>query len=92
MYIRTVMQTQCNVSIIYFTTAYSSDNRPPLRRKVLEWRPRTRKRSVRHPTLWKDDLIKVAGCWSLCKYIAEAYVQQLTPYGWNDDDVDVNIK
>ncbi|PZC74016.1 hypothetical protein B5X24_HaOG208430 [Helicoverpa armigera] len=31
-------------------------------RKVLEWRPRTSKRSVgRPPTRWTDDLIKVAG-------------------------------
>ena len=59
-------------------------------RKVLEWRPRTSKRSVgRPPTRWTDDLMKVAGRrWMqvasnryLWRSKGEAYVQQWTSYG-----------
>ena len=59
-------------------------------RRVLEWRPRTGKRSVgRPPARWTDDLIKVAGTrWtqaasnrSLWKSMGEAYVQQWTSLG-----------
>jgi hypothetical protein len=55
--------------------------------KVLEWRPRTGKRSVgRPPTRWTDDLVKVAGSrWmraaqdrSSWGTLGEAYVQQWT--------------
>ena len=55
--------------------------------KVLEWRPRTGKRSVgRPPTRWSDDLVRCAGSgWmrkardrSLWKSMGEAYVQQWT--------------
>ena len=54
-------------------------------RKVLEWRPRTGKRSVgRPPARWADDLMKATGSrWmqaaykrSYWKSIGEAYVQQ----------------
>ena len=59
-------------------------------RKVLEWRPRTGKRSVgRPPTRWADDLMKATGSrWmqaaynrSYWKSKGEAYVQQWTSYG-----------
>ena len=59
-------------------------------RKVLEWRPRTSKRSVgRPPTRWTDDLMKVAGRrWMqvasnryMWRSKGEAYVQQWTSYG-----------
>ncbi len=59
-------------------------------RKVLEWRPRTGKRSVgRPPARWTDDLIKVAGSrWMqvasnrpIWKSMGEAYVQQWTSCG-----------
>ncbi|KAL0832165.1 hypothetical protein ABMA28_001622 [Loxostege sticticalis] len=59
-------------------------------RKVLEWRPRTGRRSVgRPPTRWTDDLVKVAGgAWMraaqdrvLWKSLGEAYVQQWTITG-----------
>ncbi|XP_062528975.1 citron rho-interacting kinase isoform X4 [Bombyx mori] len=59
-------------------------------RKILEWRPRTGKRSVgRPPTRWTDDLVKSAGSrWmqvamdrSHWKSIGEAYVQQWTAIG-----------
>ena len=58
--------------------------------KVLEWRPRTGKRSVgRPPTRWTDDLVKTAGTrWmraasirSSWKSKGEAYVQQWTSCG-----------
>jgi hypothetical protein len=53
--------------------------------KVVEWRPRTGRRSVgRPPTRWTDDLVKVAGGrWmraaqdrSSWRTLGEAYVQQ----------------
>ena len=59
-------------------------------RKVLEWRPRTGRRSVgRPPTRWTDDLARVAGIrWmrdaqdrSLWRRLGEAYVQQWTSFG-----------
>ena len=59
-------------------------------RKVLEWRPRTGKRSVGRPsTRWTDDLIKTAGSrWmraasnrSYWRSLGEAYVQQWTSKG-----------
>ncbi|KPJ21040.1 hypothetical protein RR48_00071 [Papilio machaon] len=59
-------------------------------RKVLEWRPRTGRRSVgRPPARWTDDLVKVAGVhWmlaaqdrSLWQSMGEAYVQQWTISG-----------
>ncbi|PZC85255.1 hypothetical protein B5X24_HaOG202440 [Helicoverpa armigera] len=58
-------------------------------RKVLEWRPRTSKRTQCPPTRWTDDLIKVAGRrWMqvasnryLWRSKGEAYVQQWTSYG-----------
>jgi endonuclease/exonuclease/phosphatase family metal-dependent hydrolase len=58
--------------------------------KVLEWRPRTGRRSVgRPPARWTDDLVKVAGVrWmrvaqdrSLWHSLGEAYVQQWTSFG-----------
>jgi hypothetical protein len=58
--------------------------------KVLEWRPRTGRRSVgRPPPRWTDDLVKVAGShWmraaqdrSSWKALGEAYVQQWTSLG-----------
>ena len=58
--------------------------------KVLEWRPRTGRRSVgRPPTRWTDYLIKVAGNrWmrtaqdrSLWRSLGEAYVLQWTSIG-----------
>ncbi|CAB3231006.1 unnamed protein product [Arctia plantaginis] len=58
--------------------------------KVLQWRPRTGKRSVgRPPTRWTDDLVKVAGNrWMQAainrprwKSLGEAYVQQWTSIG-----------
>jgi hypothetical protein len=58
--------------------------------KVLEWRPRTGRRSVgRPPTRWTDELVKVAGSrWmraaqdrSLWRTLGEAYVQQWTSLG-----------
>jgi hypothetical protein len=64
--------------------------------KVLEWRPRTGRRSVgRPPTRWTDDLVKVAGSrWmrtaqdrSSWRTLGEAYVQQWTSLGWDDDDL-----
>jgi hypothetical protein len=59
--------------------------------KVLEWRPRTGKRSVgRPPIRWTDDLVKVAGSrWMRAAHrwrtLGEAYVQQWTSLGWDDD-------
>lgn len=59
-------------------------------RKVLEWRPRTGRRSVgRPPTRWTDDIVKVAGtrwmqlasCRSLWRSRGEAFVQQWTSSG-----------
>ena len=59
-------------------------------RKVLEWRPRTGRRSVgRPPARWTDDLVRVAGsrwiqmAWdrSLWRSMGEAYVQQWTSTG-----------
>ena len=59
-------------------------------RKVLEWRPRTGKRSVgRPPTRWTDDIVRVAGnrwmqvanCRSAWRSKGEAYVQQWTSSG-----------
>jgi hypothetical protein len=61
--------------------------------KILEWRPRTERRSVgRPPTRWTDDLVKVAGNrWmraaqdqSLWRALGLGYVQQ--SLGWNDDE------
>ncbi|RVE40503.1 hypothetical protein evm_014848 [Chilo suppressalis] len=58
--------------------------------KVLEWRPRTGRRSVgRPPTRWTDDLVKVAGSrWmrvaqdrSVWRSLGEAYAQQWASYG-----------
>ena len=58
--------------------------------KVLEWRPRTGKRSVgRPPTRWTDDIKRVAGSrWALAaqdrcvwKSLKKAYVQQWTSIG-----------
>ncbi|KAJ8709615.1 hypothetical protein PYW08_009619 [Mythimna loreyi] len=58
--------------------------------KVLEWRPRTGRRSVgRPPTRWTDDLVKVAGSrWmrtaqdrSLWRSLGEAYAQQWASLG-----------
>jgi hypothetical protein len=58
--------------------------------KVLEWRPRTGKRSVGRPsTRWTDDLVKGAGGrWmratqdrSSWRTLGEAYVQQWTSLG-----------
>ena len=58
--------------------------------KVLEWRPRTGRRSVgRPPTRWTDDLVKVAGSrWmraaqdrSLWRSLGEAYAQQWASFG-----------
>ena len=54
-------------------------------KKLLEWRPRTSKRSVgRPPARWTDDLVKIAGSrWmqvamdrSRWRSIGEGYVQQ----------------
>ncbi|CAG4968657.1 unnamed protein product [Parnassius apollo] len=59
-------------------------------RKVLEWQPRTGRRSVgRPPTRWSDDLVRYAGSrWmqvaqdrALWHYLGEAYVQQWTCEG-----------
>ncbi|KPJ05678.1 hypothetical protein RR46_00407 [Papilio xuthus] len=64
----------------------------PWGRKVLEWRPRTGRRSVGRPpsvgrkARWTDDLVKVAGVrWMraapdlpLWQSMGEAYVQQWT--------------
>ena len=59
-------------------------------KKVLEWRPRTGRRSVgRPPTRWTDDLVKTAGNrWmqeassrSKWRSMGEAYVQQWTSSG-----------
>ncbi|XP_063539716.1 uncharacterized protein LOC134748833 [Cydia strobilella] len=59
-------------------------------RKVLEWRPRTGRRTAgRPPTRWSDDLVKVAGIrWlraaqdrSEWRALGEAYVQQWTSIG-----------
>lgn len=59
-------------------------------RRVLEWRPRTGKRSVgRPPARWTDDIVKSAGKhWMRAasdrtrwKSLGEAYVQQWTSYG-----------
>jgi hypothetical protein len=61
--------------------------------KVLEWRPRTGRRSVgRPPTRWTDDLVKVAGSrWmraaqdrSSWRSLGEAYVQQWTSLSWDE--------
>ncbi|KPJ01280.1 hypothetical protein RR46_01415 [Papilio xuthus] len=58
-------------------------------RKVLEWRPRTGRRSVgKPPARWTDDLVKVAGVhWmraaqdrALWQSMGEAYVQQWTSH------------
>jgi hypothetical protein len=57
--------------------------------KVLEWRPRTGRRSVgRSPTRWSDDLVKVAGSRmrasqdrSSWRTLGEAYVLQWTSLG-----------
>ena len=58
--------------------------------KVLEWRPRTGKRSVgRPPTRWTDDIKRVAGSrWAhaaqdrcVWKSLKKAYVQQWTSIG-----------
>ena len=58
--------------------------------KVLEWRPRTTKRSVgRPPSRWTDDLVKIAGHrWmseardrSSWRLLGEAYVQQWMSIG-----------
>ncbi|KAI8425468.1 hypothetical protein MSG28_007213 [Choristoneura fumiferana] len=67
-------------------------------RKVLEWRPRIGKFSVgRPPTRWTDDLVKAAvhgGCKPLpteaTRSLREAYVQQLTSYGGDDDDDEIH--
>jgi hypothetical protein len=70
-------------------------------RKVLEWRPRTGRRSVgRLPTKWTDDLVKVAGSrWmraahdrSSWRTLGEAYVQQWTSLSWDVDDDDEQIQ
>ncbi len=59
-------------------------------RKVLEWRPRTGKRSVgRPPARWTDDIVKVARsqwmqkaiCRSTWRAKGEAFVQQWTSSG-----------
>ncbi|KAI8423169.1 hypothetical protein MSG28_014224 [Choristoneura fumiferana] len=59
-------------------------------RKVLEWRPRTGRRSIgRPPTRWTDDIVRVAGnrrmqvasCRSLWRSKGEAFVQQWTSSG-----------
>ena len=59
-------------------------------KRVLEWRPRLGKRSVRHPPArWSDDIRKVAGIgWmrraqdrAQWRAIGEAYVQQWTRTG-----------
>ncbi|KPI91323.1 hypothetical protein RR46_14827 [Papilio xuthus] len=59
-------------------------------RKVLEWRPRTGRRSVgRPPARWTDDLVKVAGAsWmrvaqdrSSWRSLGEAYAQQWASHG-----------
>ncbi|CAK1584698.1 unnamed protein product [Parnassius mnemosyne] len=59
-------------------------------RKVLEWQPRTGRRSVgRPPTRWSDDLVRFAGSrWmqvardrALWHSLGEAYVQQWTCEG-----------
>ncbi|KPJ02084.1 hypothetical protein RR46_01480 [Papilio xuthus] len=57
-------------------------------RKVLEWWPRTDRRSVgRPPARWTDDLVKVAS-WmqvtqdrSSWRSLGEAYAQQWATYG-----------
>ena len=63
-------------------------------RKVLEWRPRTSKRSVgRPPTRWKDDIVRATGSrWMqaasnrpLWKSLGEAYFQQWASYGRNHE-------
>ena len=69
-------------------------------RKVLEWRPRTGRRSVcRSLTRWADDLVKVAGTrwmrearnWSLWRHLREAYVQQLTSFGLYDMQLEIKF-
>ncbi|CAH2229150.1 jg20763 [Pararge aegeria aegeria] len=73
--------------------AHSSENRWMLEGaclKVLEWRPRTGKRSVgRPPTRWTDDIRRVAGSrWRqaaqdrvLWNSLQKTYVQQWTSIG-----------
>ena len=60
-------------------------------RKVLEWWPRTGRRSVgRPPTRWTDDLVKIAGSrWMQAardrlkwRSLGEAYIQQWMSTGW----------
>ncbi|CAH2216708.1 jg26407 [Pararge aegeria aegeria] len=63
--------------------------------KVLEWQPRTGKRSVgRLPTRWTDDIRRVAGSrWiqaaqnrGIWNSLQKTYVQQWTSIGRFDDD------
>ncbi|CAH2209543.1 jg2202 [Pararge aegeria aegeria] len=63
--------------------------------KVLEWRPRTGKRSVaRAPTRWTNDIRRVDGsCWrqaapdrALWNSLQKTYVQQWTSIACHDDD------
>ncbi|CAH2226746.1 jg2692 [Pararge aegeria aegeria] len=70
--------------------AHSSENRWTLGLKVLEWRPRTGKRSVGRPqTRWTDDIRRVAGNrWrqaaqdrALWNSLQKTYVQQWTSIG-----------
>ncbi|CAH2244467.1 jg15946 [Pararge aegeria aegeria] len=65
--------------------------------KVLEWQPRTGKRSVgRPPTRWADDIKRVAGSrWiqaaqnhGIWNSLQKSYVQQWTSFGLYDDDND----
>ncbi|CAH2217693.1 jg26591 [Pararge aegeria aegeria] len=60
--------------------AWRTDGRWGL--KVLEWRPRTGKRSVgRPPTRWTDAIRRVAGSRALWNSLQKTYVQQWTSIG-----------